>query len=102
MANMKRVESAVMAVLTAHPDARNDDFILINMVYQHLKFETGSTYFEDVMMSHKKHNLPSFESITRARRKLQAEYPHLRADKLTQNVRDKQQEEFRQYALELD
>ena len=102
MANLRKLESTVKAVLMAHPSARDDDFILINRVYAHYKFDAGSTYFDELMTSHKKYNLPSFESITRARRKLQAEYPELRASQATQAIRKYEQESFRDYALGVD
>ena len=102
MATLKKVESAVKAVLIAHPDARDDDFILINRVYQRFKFDVGSTYFDTVMSNAKKYRLPSFESITRARRKLQAEYPELRASQQEQAIRRYEQETFRDYALGVD
>lgn len=97
--SVHKVEYWVKAVLTEYPDARDDDFILINRVYQKLKFDAGSTYFDELMTGHKKYHLPSFESITRARRKLQAEYPELRATKQVQAVRRYEQESFRNYAL---
>lgn len=102
MATLKKVESVVKAVLTSHPDARDDDFILINRAYAHFKFDVGSTYFDDIMTKHKAYHLPSFESITRARRKLQAEYPELRASRQAQAVREQEQQSFRDYALGVD
>lgn len=98
MARLKMVEQAVKAVLTAYPDARDDDFILINRVYQELKFGVGSTYFDELMTRHKELHLPSFESITRARRKLQQEYISLRASAGKRAIRELEQDEFRSYA----
>ena len=102
MARLKKLEQSVRRVLALYPDARGDDFVLVYRVYQGIKFDAGSTYFNDLMTKHRMYNLPSFESITRARRKLQAENPELRADTVAQAIRSIAQDEYKQYALGLD
>jgi hypothetical protein len=51
------------------------------------------------MQHHKFYNLPAFESITRARRKLQALYPTLK-DNVVAELREEKEEEFKIYARE--
>jgi hypothetical protein len=41
--------------------------------------------------------MPSWETIRRSRQSLQAENPDLRADEEIQRLRDKRQEEFKEY-----
>ena len=59
--------------------------------------EVGKT-FADVMFNAKLKGI-NFESITRARRKLQEKYPELKEAEITQ-IRDKEQEAYIEYALE--
>ena len=47
-----------------------------------------------------RNDLPSFESIRRARQKLQSEWEYLRADKPVEDIRIAKQEEFLEYARE--
>ena len=100
MSKIKRVESLVKSILELDPEARNDDFKLIAEVYYYINTETGKLPFNVVMLAHKELKLPSVESITRARRKLQAEYEYLKADKETEILRTNEEEEFRRYAKE--
>lgn len=98
MSKIKRVESLVKNILELDPDARNDDFKLIAEVYYYLNNETGKLPFNVVMLAHKELRLPSVESITRARRKLQAEYEYLKADKKTEEIRADEEQEYRRYS----
>lgn len=99
MKNKKiELELIVHGVLVKSREARNDNFILVNMVYDELNPSTGSKTFDYVMKNHKWLSLPSFESITRARRKLQAEYPQLKGDKQTLAARKKEEYDFIDYS----
>ena len=74
---MKRLElqPIVKEILEKSLIARDDDFILIGMVYY--KLHPTDYTFSYIAKHHKELKLPSFESITRARRKVQEEYPEL-------------------------
>lgn len=98
MSKIQRVESLVKSILELDPEARNDDFKLIAEVYYYLNDETGKLPFNIVMLAHKELKLPSVESITRARRKLQAQYDYLKASKEIAAIRENEEEEFRRYA----
>ena len=99
MKNRKiELESIVHRVLVKSSLARDDNFILVNMVYDELNPSTGAKTFDYVMRNHKWLSLPSFESVTRARRKLQAEYPQLKGSKQTQVARKKEEHEFIDYS----
>lgn len=102
MSKIKRVESLVKSILELDPEARNDDFKLIAEVYYYLNNETGKLPFNVVMLAHKELKLPSVESITRARRKVQAEHENLKADKKTEKIRINEELEYRRYSKEHD
>ena len=98
MSKIKRVESLVKSILELDPEARNDDFKLIAEVYYYINTETGKLPFNVVMLAHKELKLPSVESITRARRKLQAEYEYLRPNEIISEIRENEEQEFRRYS----
>ena len=89
----KRVENAILE----YPETRADDFKLVFRVYEQIvewiMFET----FWEVIEHHMEYGLPSFESITRARRKIFKKFPELRDEKATK-IRLKEQEEYLEYS----
>lgn len=99
--NKKRLEEIakiVEKILRNEELARRDDCYLILRVIEYLyPGETGKT-FANVMLNAKEKNI-SFESITRARRKIQGEFPELK-DRETSNSRNIEQNEYREYARE--
>lgn len=101
MSKIKVIEPLVKNILEENPEARKDDFKLIAEVYYRLNKEIGKLSFNVVMLGHKELKLPSVESITRARRKLQANYEYLRPDKKIEELRAKEKTEFRRYAKEI-
>ena len=56
--------------------------------------------FAEVMSQYRYLGLPSFESVGRTRRKLQAEHPELLAGIRIQKLRAKQEQNYRRYAKE--
>ena len=68
-------------------------------VYRELDFfHTTKELFCEIMLNHKQYNLPSFESITRCRRKLQNDYPEL-ANEKTKEKRLNETAEYIDYAI---
>lgn len=100
MKNMRKLEGVVKNTLEISESAREDDFLLVCKVYGELNGAVKYKNFEYVMKNHKELGLPSFESITRARRKLQSKYVYLRPPKEIQRVRTEQMDRFREYALQ--
>lgn len=96
MARIQKVQPIVLEVLEKQPAARSDDFILILEVLKH--YVPSEFNIEWCLKHHVQLGLPSFASIIRIRRKLQIKYPHL-VDPVAKAVRDKEQEEFKSYAL---
>lgn len=96
----QKVLDVVEAVLIQYPEARNDDFILYLRVITYTKglaFAYCETLY-DVLVKHQLYGLPSFESVSRARRKLQSELPQLKASKQIQEERAKQEAEMLELA----
>ncbi len=69
------LQPIVKEILEHNVIAREDDFILIGMVYY--KLHPVDYTFSYIAKHHKELKLPSFESITRDRRKVQEAYPEL-------------------------
>lgn len=101
MNKLYKVEELVEKVLREYPDSRNDNFILIYRVYREINEDLVlRELFFQVMLYHKEYELPSFESITRARRKLQNKYPELKPTKEVQELRDKEEMTFFDYGVD--
>lgn len=98
MAKAKKIEPIVLEILTNNQAARGDDFILVFEVYK--SYIEKDTSLETVCKYHKELDLPSFETITRCRRKLQAEQPELASEEI-KKLRAEEEKEFKQYALDL-
>lgn len=98
MKNIKRIETAVKEILEENKEARDDDFILIAEVYNKLVPECINLPFSVVMLGHNELKLPVQASITRARRKIQAQYKELRASKKVQEARKAEEEEYKNYS----
>lgn len=96
---IKNIEKIVEKILRIDELAQKDDCYLILKVIQNLyPLEVGKT-FEAVMFGAKNKGI-SFESITRARRKLQKKYPELK-DKETAEIRQAEEKEYIEYSREV-
>lgn len=93
----EKIEDKVLYVLKQNEQTRSDDFLLICEVYKLENRNVTKSNFEEVMKNHKNWSLPSFHSITRARRKLFERYPELKPIKVTEE-REKLKEEYKDYA----
>ena len=96
---LDKVENIVKRVLETYSDTRDDDFVLVYRVYKEIN--EGAMIRElfcEVMLNHKEYGLPAFEGITRARRKLQKDYPELRPSEMIGKFRKQQEEEYKAYS----
>lgn len=98
MKNMRKLECIVKSALEESKEARDDDFLLIFKVYKVINESVIYKDFRQVMRDHVEFGLPSFESITRARRKVQKEYPELQSSKKTKEIRAAEEKAFYNYA----
>lgn len=100
MKNMRKLEGIVKDALEESKEARDDDFLLIFNVYKAINESVIYKDFRQVMRDHVEFRLPSFESITRARRKIQKEYPELVSSRKTKEVRKAEEKVFYNYATD--
>ena len=95
MERITDTEAKVKMILQNCPESREDDFVLIQL-FKNYYFTWNS--WKDVFNNHREIGFPSFETITRCRRKLQATYPNLQASKVV-DARAEMEREFEEYAL---
>lgn len=97
---VKDVEKVVKRVLTERPETRGDDFLLLLLVYSEYYAQIPYELFGNVMVHHKEIGLPPFESVRRARQKIQAECEELKAPERVRKARAEKEVEYREYARE--
>ena len=96
MQKIMKVEEVVEQILRQDKYSRNNDvYLILKYITKVYPYEVGKR-FEEAMTNVSKKGL-SFESITRARRKIQNKYPELKNDKVA-NFRDKKQKEYIAYS----
>lgn len=88
---MKDYHNKVKQILNAYPATRDDDMLLYGVFLANFSSVTSSESFYYVCQSAKSRGLPSYESISRARRKVQEQCPELRG---TQRGRRMAEEEI--------
>lgn len=99
MSKINKIENLVKKTLEMYPDTRSDDFMLVAHVYLIMSNGYTSTIsFNGIMENHTAMGLPSMESITRARRKLQNEYEELRATESMRRIRRKEEQDYKEYS----
>lgn len=82
MKKLGKVLSIVENVLAENEMARNDDFFLFYQVCLKLGINMNKITARDLFVSHNTLDVPSYESVSRCRRKLQAEGKYLAKDKI--------------------
>jgi len=98
MAKINIVHQLVYEALKNNPETRADDFILIREVLSY--WLSGEMSIDSLFLNHKQLGIPSFETITRCRRKIQEQYPEL-VNAEVEELREQEEGEFVQYALNL-
>lgn len=99
MNKLYKVEDIVYQVLKENEMARKDDFVLVAEVYNKIQPLIFNVSFNQVMLAHKELGLPYFESISRARRKLQAMYEDLKPSKEVEDARINETATYIDYAI---
>lgn len=100
MGKINKVEKVVKFVLENSKQSREDNFILVYLVYRSLYIDVNELTFQHIMLNHKALKLPSFESITRARRKLQSKYDYLKPNNNVLNNRFVEEKKYISYSKE--
>lgn len=86
----------MVEALKNHPETRGDNFLLYNEVLKHYIDTSASLY--GVFKHHAELGIPSLESITRCRRKIQERNPSLRPVEDIQEARKAEESEYLKYA----
>lgn len=97
MSRLQTMEKVVLEILEKSPKAREDDYVLMWLVCEKLSPEIITKPFADVMYHHKSWGLPNWESVTRARRKVQEKRPDLVSPAKAKKRRE-EEERYREYA----
>lgn len=92
------IEDIVRDILMTDKRARKDDFYLISALIKRVKPHVLTMQVVEALNIAKEKNFPPFESITRARRKVQRENSSLK-DKMTEKARLNEVGTYMQYAL---
>jgi len=100
MNEIKNTTKIVKEILTESEAARNSDTVLYIRVCEKLNPAVLWHPFLDVIVTLKENGLPPFETVSRARRKIQAKHPELAGSERVTVARAEKEEVFREYARE--
>ena len=100
MQKLRTIEDKVRAILKKDEEARNDDMVLYLALCNACLKDAGAMPLAEIMTQHKYLGLPSFESVSRTRRKLQAQHPELAGSHPVQKMRATGEKAYRRYAKE--
>ena len=100
MRYLKTIERKVRTILAKNEDARNDDMVLYLVLCNACLKDAGALPLAEIMTQYKYLGLPSFESVSRTRRKLQARYPELAGSLPVRKKRSAGEHDYRRYAKE--
>ena len=105
MEKLKNIEKLVFSILQDIELTRGDDYLLYYLVVKEYFANNPSLGdieripFAEIMCEHYRFGFPAYETVTRARRKIQAEHPELKTEE-TARRRSKEEQRFRAYALQ--
>ena len=100
MRYLKTIERKVRTILAKNEDARNDDMVLYLVLCNACLKDAGALPLAEIMTQYKYLGLPSFESVSRTRRKLQAQHPELAGSRPVRKKRSAGEHDYRRYAKE--
>ena len=97
MSRLQKIQTQVQDILERFPSTRSNDRLLIRTMYERYYGVDYYDSFGSIMM---RTDLPSFESIRRARQKIQADREDLRGDKKSEKARLEKQLDYIRFAKE--
>lgn len=98
MVKLDYLEQLVTECLEYSQQARDDNFILIADVIKRLQPDTRDYSFQMTMRNHEMLNIPSFETITRVRRKILEKRPDLKPSAYIEKIMQEREEAFKEYS----
>ena len=103
MDELKNTAKLVKKILEKDNHARNNDDYLYYLVCKEILQKNGidikTIPFETALLWRKVYKLPPFETVRRARQKIQAEIPELASTIKVQKAREEKITDFRGFAL---
>ena len=93
----KKVNVLVTYVLETYPKTRNSDNLVYLKVIETLGEGNARKPISEIFLNRELLGLPCFESVSRARRKIQAEREDLKANPIVQDFRTEKEEQFREF-----
>lgn len=99
MDDMKTLSARVKGILERHPQTRNSDDLLYLKVAETYDSDVLYRPFWEVMTRMAEIPIPHYESVSRARRKMQEQHPELSAIPEVEYEREKNEKAFRDYAI---
>jgi hypothetical protein len=97
MEELKKISQIVYKILKEDELARKDDMHLFLRVHETLMPNIGNFNTKTVLDLIRRKKLPSWESMSRARRKVQEKHPELR-DEVISDFRYAKEEEYKEFA----
>lgn len=102
MKDLKTTTALVRSILEEDEKARNSDSYLylqvLNTVANKKHIDLSKIHVVDFLLNLSKSPFPPFESVRRARQKLQKKNPHLAPCKAVEKLRAENEEAFLEYA----
>jgi len=92
---MRDYYAKVKEILERWPETQDDDMKLYSIFVHKETGMNSKIGFYEAMYNHQKYGLPSYESVTRARRKVQENEPSLQGK--TRKRRKEMEEEYRDW-----
>lgn len=101
MNKLVTIENQVKKILDKDTRARKDDMYLYYMYCTKYGVLNEKAFVQLFYSKNfrKEYNVPVFESVSRARRKLQQEYEYLRPEKEVQEARTNKEADYIKYAI---
>lgn len=103
MAKLKTVAATVKRILEVCPQARNSDSYLYLKVIECMDADNGTEVkwlsVHTFLMNINELGIPNFETVRRARQKIQAQYPELAACRKVDALRANNESAYRAFAL---
>lgn len=95
---LKDLEKVIKPILEKSIGSRNDDFYLYAIIIEYYYPQLKDVPLVEALTFHSDLGLPSYETVSRVRRKVQEKYPHLASEKVKAR-RAKEQEVYKEYGL---
>ena len=96
MAKIRQMHEIVLGILEEYPETRDDDFKLYGQVCAKLGKDLNMEIWR-FFACHALYNFPSFENVTRCRRRIQEKFPDLCSPEM-KIIRGEEEKEYKEYA----